>query len=148
MKFRSLNLLEPSGRHRAGPVTGLLYLLLWLCRNRVIGPAALLQLPVCTVHRAVWQEDLLELSVSFDAPISWGFQWFFWRDNIFGFSGILGVPLWKGDVTGRVLLEYSVTSLRDISIVGGSRDALLSDGTICTVWVERPGTALRHIYRW
>jgi hypothetical protein len=29
----------------------------------------------------------------------------FWRDNVFGFAGILGVPLWKGDVTWAVLLE-------------------------------------------
>jgi hypothetical protein len=30
---------------------------------------------------------------------------YFWRDNFFGFAGILGVPLWKGDVTWVVLLE-------------------------------------------
>jgi hypothetical protein len=29
----------------------------------------------------------------------------FWRDNVFGFAGVLGVPLWKGDVTWVVLLE-------------------------------------------
>jgi hypothetical protein len=52
----------------------------------------------------------------------------FWRDNVFGFAGILGVPLWKGDVTvldGFLTRKVwcDVTSRYIDS--GESRDALL-----------------------